>query len=152
MKILMLCLGNICRSPLAEGILRAKLGEGFLVDSAGLLSFHEGKPADRRSIQTAERHGIDLSAHRSRPITPRDFEVFDVIYCMDEQNFREACKMAASEEQRLKVQLILKAAGGTGPCEVPDPYYDGMEAFEMVYRLLDEACEVLAEDLQAKEG
>lgn len=83
MKILMVCLGNICRSPLAEGIMKSKAPENFFIDSAGTISMHEGKHPDQRAIQTASHHGIDISQQRSRPITQADFENFDKIYCMD---------------------------------------------------------------------
>jgi protein-tyrosine phosphatase len=83
MKILMVCLGNICRSPLAEGIMKTKLPENFVVDSAGTISMHEGEHPDKRAIKTAANHNIDISKQRSRPITTKDFENFDKIYCMD---------------------------------------------------------------------
>lgn len=83
MNILMVCLGNICRSPLAEGIMKTKVPAGFLIDSAGTISLHEGKHPDKRAVETAAQHGIDISKQRSRPIIAADFEKFDKIYCMD---------------------------------------------------------------------
>lgn len=83
MKILAVCLGNICRSPLAEGILKSKLPESFIIDSAGTIALHEGEHPDKRAISTAAKYGLDISKQRSRPILPKDFEDFDLIYCMD---------------------------------------------------------------------
>ncbi|WKS94687.1 low molecular weight protein-tyrosine-phosphatase [Riemerella columbina] len=145
MKILMLCLGNICRSPLAEGILRAKISEEHEVDSAGTSNYHEGNLADPRSIQTAEFHGIDIRNHRSRPLTTADFKYFDKIYCMDEQNYRDALRLAENEEERQKLTLILD-----GGAEVPDPYYGGVGGFEKVYALLDKACDKIAEKINTQ--
>ena len=149
MKILMVCLGNICRSPLAEGILQSKLPENFVVDSAGTISFHEGKKPDERSIKVAEKHGIDISKQRSRPITKFDLQDFDLIYCMDLSVFETVVSMAKTEEERQKITLFLEAAGNhNDDIEVPDPYYGDIKDFENVYQLLDEACEKIAQKLQ----
>ena len=99
MKILMVCLGNICRSPLAEGIMKTKVPEHFLVDSAGTILMHEGEHPDKRAVKTAANHGIDISKQRSRPITKADFTDFDKIYCMDISVFEEVISKAENEEQ-----------------------------------------------------
>ncbi|KMQ63139.1 protein tyrosine phosphatase [Chryseobacterium angstadtii] len=143
MKILMVCLGNICRSPLAEGIMKAKLPADFLVDSAGTISMHEGKHPDKRSIKTAENHGIDISQQKSRPINKADFDTFDKIYCMDVDVYRDVISKARNEEQKRKVSLFLEAAGGPENAEVPDPYWGDMKDFEKVFQLLDKGCEVI---------
>lgn len=151
MKILMLCLGNICRSPLAEGILRSKLPEDFEIDSAGTISYHEGKKADHRSIKIAQQYGIDISNHRARIITPKDLEDYDRIFCMDLENYKDAVSMANSEEQRQKIRLILNEAGNNGnQIEVPDPYWSEMDAFDNVYKMLDAACDSIAKNLTSK--
>jgi len=103
MKILMVCLGNICRSPLAEGIMKAKAPENFLVDSAGTISLHEGEHPDKRAIKTAALHGIDISKQRSRPVTAQDFDLFDKIYCMDVDVLADVVSKAKSDSQRKKV-------------------------------------------------
>lgn len=144
----MVCLGNICRSPLAEGIMKAKLPEGFTVDSAGTISQHEGEHPDKRAIATARKHGIDISQQRSRPITEGDLDNFDKIFCMDLHNYKDVVSMAKTEEQRKKISLFLEAAGNyTENNEVPDPYFGGLEGFEKVYQLLDEAAETIAKNL-----
>lgn len=147
MKILMVCLGNICRSPLAEGIMKSKLPEDFEVDSAGTISMHEGSLPDRRSMSTALEHGIDLSNQRSRPIAKRDLETFDIIFCMDKNNLKDVLTLAKTDEQRAKIKLILAASGNKDIQEVPDPYYGGIDGFEKVYQMLDKACTILAEEL-----
>lgn len=139
----MVCLGNICRSPLAEGIMKEKLGDGFNVDSAGTISLHEGEHPDKRAVKTAASHGIDISGQKSRPITKRDFETFDKIYCMDIDVYEDVISKARNEEQRQKVFLFLEASGDHKNAEVPDPYWGGMEDFENVFRLLDKGCDAI---------
>ena len=153
MKILMVCLGNICRSPLAEGILKSKLKGDFEVDSVGTISMHEGEQPDKRAIKTAFNHGIDISGQRSRPITAKDLEEFDKIYCMDLNNMQDVFSLAKNEAQRQKIQLFLEEAGNTGENnEVPDPYWGDMEDFEEVFQLLDNAAEEIARKLSAQEN
>ena len=148
MKILAVCLGNICRSPLAEGILKSKLPEHFTVDSAGTISMHEGKHPDKRSISTAAKYGLDISKQRSRPILPKDFEEFDVIYCMDLSVFETVISMVKNEDQRRKIVLYLEEAGFTGDqVDVPDPYWGNLSDFENVYQLLDEAADSIVAKL-----
>ena len=148
MKILAVCLGNICRSPLAEGILKSKLPEHFTVDSAGTISMHEGKHPDKRYISTAAKYGLDISKQRSRTILPKDFEEFDVIYCMDLSVFETVISMAKNEDQRRKIVLYLEEAGFTGDqVDVPDPYWGNLSDFENVYQLLDEAADSIVAKL-----
>lgn len=148
MKILVVCLGNICRSPLAEGILKSKLPENFTVDSAGTISLHEGEHPDKRAIETAENHGIKIGKQRSRPITKKDLEDFDKIYCMDLSVYEDVISMAKNEEQRRKIVLYLEEAGFTGDqADVPDPYWGNLSDFENVYQLLDEAADSIVAKL-----
>lgn len=142
MKILMVCLGNICRSPLAEGILKHKLGNDYFVDSAGTINYHEGSQPDERSIRTATKNGIDISTQKSRPITKLDFEKFDLIFCMDKSNYKDVLKLA-DDSQKNKVRLILD-----NELEVPDPYFGGIDGFDKVYQMLDESCEIIAEKIK----
>ncbi|KUJ56672.1 low molecular weight protein-tyrosine-phosphatase [Chryseobacterium aquaticum] len=148
MKILMVCLGNICRSPLAEGILKSKLSDNFFVDSAGTISMHEGENPDKRAVKTAANHGIDISKQKSRPIRLSDLENFDKIYCMDLKNFEDVISMTKNEEQRKKVSLFLEEVGNHQDCEVPDPYWGDMSDFEKVFHLLDAACNKISRQLQ----
>lgn len=150
MKILVVCLGNICRSPLAEGILKSKLPPDFIVDSAGTISLHEGENPDRRATATAKNFGIDISKQRSRPITVADFDFFDKIYCMDVSVLEDVISLAANDEQRAKVSLFLEEAEIQGNnYEVFDPYWSEMYGFEKVYDLLDRASEKIKTKLTA---
>ncbi len=143
----MVCLGNICRSPLAEGIMKTKVPAGFLIDSAGTISMHEGKHPDKRAIQTAALHGIDISRQRSRPITAADFEKFDKIYCMDIDVMADVVSKARTEKQRQKVSLFLEVLGDHENDEVPDPYWGGADEFEHVFQLLEAGCNKIAEQI-----
>ncbi len=144
-KILMVCLGNICRSPLAEGILRHKTkSEKILVDSAGTAGYHIGKKPDHRSIAIAQENGIDISNQRCRQVTTKDFEDFDKIYVMDKNNYNNVIALAGSEEQISKVKLILNEIS-LSDLEVPDPYYDD-NGFTTVFNMLSEACEIIAKN------
>ncbi len=149
-KILMVCLGNICRSPLAEGILRSKLSEDFVVDSAGTGSWHIGNPPDPRSVAVAKQNGIDISMLEGRQFHKNDFSEFDHIYVMDNQNYRDVIEKASSEEEKQKVSLILDVIFPGERVDVPDPYYGLQDGFEKVYAMLDEACSIIATDLQKK--
>ncbi|GEN76734.1 low molecular weight protein-tyrosine-phosphatase [Chryseobacterium hagamense] len=144
MNILMVCLGNICRSPLAEGIMKTKVPDGFLIDSAGTISMHEGKHPDKRAVETAAKHGIDISKQRSRPITAGDFEKFDKIYCMDIDVMADVVSKARTEKQRQKVSLFLEVLGDHENAEVPDPYWGGADEFENVFQLLEGGCNKIA--------
>ena len=138
----MVCLGNICRSPLAEGILQYKINNLSLdweVDSAGTSSFHAGEKPDIRSIQVAKRNEIDISNQRSRPFRGWDFETFDWIYVMDSSNYSDVIAMAQSEKEKAKVKLIMNELEPGKIIAVPDPYY-GEFGFENVFEMLDQAC------------
>ncbi|WP_312398070.1 low molecular weight protein-tyrosine-phosphatase [Chryseobacterium sp.] len=148
MKILMVCLGNICRSPLAEGIMKTKVPSHFMIDSAGTISMHEGKHPDKRSIKTAANHQIDISQQRSRPITNADFDKFDKIYCMDIDVMADVISKAKNEEQRQKVSLFLEALNDYENAEVPDPYWGDMKEFEDVFQLIDKGCDAIFNQLK----
>jgi len=147
MKILMVCLGNICRSPLAEGIMKEKVkqnGLSWIVDSAGTSSWHVGELPDSRSILVAKQHGIDITDQRGRQLRPFDFENFDLILTMDNSNFWDVLNQTKNDEQREKVKLILNFVSPGEDLSVPDPYYnDG--GFEEVYKMLDNACDRVIE-------
>lgn len=150
-KILMVCLGNICRSPLAEGILMSKLPRRtFIVDSAGTGSWHVGQQPDERSIAIAKKNGIDITYQRGRHFTADDLDAYDYIYVMDNSNFDDVIKLAQNEEQRSKVQLILNEIFPGENVDVPDPYYGSQFGFENVFRMLDETCDIIAKKLIAK--
>ncbi len=139
----MVCLGNICRSPLAEGILKAKIREHGLdwqVDSAGTSSWHVGELPDARSIETARRHGIDITDQRARQLQPSDLEEYDLILAMDRSNLRDILRLARNEEQRRKVRLVMEFVEPRDPQDVPDPYWDD-DGFEGVYQMLERAAE-----------
>lgn len=147
----MVCLGNICRSPLAEGILQHKISEAGLnveVDSAGTIALHEGELPDSRSIATAHEHGIDITNQRSRPLKKKDFEEFDKIYVMDASNYTDVISLAKNENQKAKVMMILNESHPGENRRVPDPYYGGDEGFENVYQMLDKACTIIVDNLK----
>lgn len=147
----MVCLGNICRSPLAEGILKAKVEPSkVIVDSAGTGSWHVGEAPDKRSIAIAKKHNLNISSQRGRQFSKKDFENFDIIYVMDNANKEDVLTMAANDTQREKVKLILDEIFPGENVDVPDPYYGGKAGFEIVYKLLDEVCEQIANKLQHK--
>lgn len=150
-KILMVCLGNICRSPLAEGILHAKLPRNqFHVDSAGTGSWHIGSPPDKRSIAVAKQYGIDISQQRGRQIAVQDFYDFDYIYVMDASNYRDVLDLAPDDIAAAKVKMILDEIFPGENVDVPDPYYGLENGFVSVYRMLDEACSTIAKQLLEK--
>ncbi|WP_445749720.1 low molecular weight protein-tyrosine-phosphatase [Polaribacter sp.] len=144
MRILMVCLGNICRSPLAEGILKSKVTtHQIFVDSAGTAAYHIGNQPDERSIMVAKKHGIDISKQRARKFTTTDFDNFDLIYAMDENNFHDILKLSRNNSDKQKVKMILNEINPNKNNSVPDPYYGGNEGFENVFQMLDEACEII---------
>ena len=150
-KILMVCLGNICRSPLAEGILASKLPKNkFKVDSAGTGSWHIGNAPDERSIITAKKNGILISNQKCRQITTNDFDYFDYIYVMDNTNYNDVLQLSENQEHRKKVQLILNELFPNENVDVPDPYYGVQNGFDSVYQMLDEACDIIAKKLIEK--
>ena len=146
----MVCLGNICRSPLAEGILQSKLPrDQFFVDSAGTSGYHNGNPPDIRSIQVAKKNGLNISNQKSRLFERYDFELFDHIFVMDQSNYNAVICQAHNDKDAEKVKLILNFPGSKIN-EVPDPYYGGDHGFEYVYRILDVACKYHSERLKNK--
>ena len=147
-KILMVCLGNICRSPLAEGILRSKLPENsFFVDSAGTANYHIGNPPDKRSVAVAKKYGVDISHLKGRQFTPSDFDTFHYIFVMDESNYNNVISLARNKNDIKKVQYILNEIYPNQNYSVQDPYYGGESGFESVFKMLDEACGILAQRL-----
>ncbi|MCK0159834.1 low molecular weight protein-tyrosine-phosphatase [Allomuricauda sp. F6463D] len=146
-KVLMVCLGNICRSPLAEGILQSKVDQDdVLVDSAGTAGYHIGNPPDKRSIAVAQKYGLNIKNQKCRKFSKKDFTEFDHIYVMDRSNFSDIASLAENQEQANKVKLLLSEAE-MDIREVPDPYYGGTDGFENVYQMIDTACEAIAKKL-----
>lgn len=144
----MVCLGNICRSPLAEGILKSKVDENaVVVDSAATANYHIGKIPDSRAIEEAAKNNIDISTYTVRQFTAADFENFDVIYAMDRSNYRNILALASTKAECAKVRMILNESFPNSNKEVPDPYYGGDKGFKEVYGLLDDACEQIANSL-----
>lgn len=150
MKVLMVCLGNICRSPLAEGILKKHtLEEGldWEVDSAGTSGWHVGELPDHRSIAIAKQHGIDITNQRSRQFTSSDLEYFDLILAMDTSNYNDILRFATTKQSE-KVKMILNYSFPKENRSVPDPYYN--YGFEGVFNLLDQACGKIIEEYSSK--
>lgn len=147
-RILMVCLGNICRSPLAEGILKSKVDSSKLfVDSAGTGHWHVGDAPDKRSIAVGKKYRVDISHQRGRQFTANDFEDFDIIYVMDNSNKENVLALAENDNHREKVKLILDEIFPGENVDVPDPYFGGNSGFENVFKILDEACEQIARRL-----
>ena len=152
MRILFVCLGNICRSPTAEVVFRAVASReapdlALEIDSAGTAGYHVGELPDRRTRQAAARRGYDLSALRARVVEPRDFEYYDLILAMDRENLH-ALERRAPEHARTRLRLFLEFAPETGISEVPDPYYGGPNGFEDVLDLIEAASRGLLEHLR----
>ena len=146
-RVLMVCLGNICRSPLAEGILKSKVNpETVFVDSAGTAGYHIGKAPDTRSIAVAKKYGIVISDQKCRQFERSDFDSFDFIYAMDKSNYNNIIHLASTADDIAKVKLLLAASHGNDE-EVPDPYYGANDGFETIYHLIDEACDKIAINL-----
>lgn len=146
-KVLMVCLGNICRSPLAEGILKSKVGKDVIVDSAGTAGYHIGSLPDKRSIEVAKLNDVDITDQRARKVSTSDFEEYDFIYAMDEENYNNLIDMAKNEDQRNKVKMIMNELHPKENIDVPDPYYGGDHGFQHVYKMLDEATDIILEKL-----
>lgn len=157
-RVLFVCLGNICRSPTAEGVLRRLIEDRGLdgeivVDSAGTGGWHIGDPPDRRACAEARARGIDISALRGRQVTADDFERFDLLLVMDADNRRALLRLAPDDAARRKVRLLREFDPATveaGDLEVPDPYYGGPDGFARVYDAIDAACRGLLHDLAAR--
>ncbi|MFQ3332710.1 MAG: protein-tyrosine phosphatase [Flavobacteriales bacterium] len=149
MKILMVCLGNICRSPLAEGILAHKTKHlNFEVDSAGTAAYHVGKLPDSRSIEIAEKYNIDLSQQRARQFSRADFDAFDIIYAMDTNNYAHLISLSSNETERKKVRMILNEINPNACESVPDPYYGGGDGFQKIYDMLDKVCDKIIQNIE----
>jgi protein-tyrosine phosphatase len=147
----MICLGNICRSPLAEGILASKLPKNkFKVDSAGTGTWHVGHKPDDRSVAVAKKNKINIADQKGRLFSKSDFDSFDYIYVMDNSNYNHVIELAENQEQKLKVKLILDELFPNEKVDVPDPYFGLPNGFEIIYNMLDEVCEVIAKKLKAK--
>jgi protein-tyrosine phosphatase len=145
----MVCLGNICRSPLAEGILKSKVDpQKVFVDSAGTGGWHVGHLPDVRSIEIARNYDLDITDQRCRRFSSIDFHKFDWIYVMDRSNYSDVLEMASSDLERNKVRMILEELHPGEKREVPDPYYGGPQGFDNVYKMLDTVCDVIATKLE----
>ena len=150
-KIVMVCLGNICRSPLAEGILASKLPKDkFTVDSAGTGSWHIGQSPDERSVAVAKKNGLDISNQKGRQFSSADFDTFDYIFVMDNSNYDNVIALAETKKQKEKVTLIMNELHPTQNKEVPDPYFGMHNGFDIVYNMLDEVCDSIAQKLITK--
>ncbi|NRD21132.1 low molecular weight phosphotyrosine protein phosphatase [Winogradskyella eckloniae] len=150
-RILMVCLGNICRSPLAHGIMQSKLPtEHFLVDSAGTAAYHVGNAPDRRSITVAKKHNIDISSQSARQFTVLDFDAFDYIYAMDQSNYANIINLSRNNDDIAKVKLFLDANENIQNKNMPDPYYGDQSDFEYVHQLINETCDILIKSFNHK--
>lgn len=162
-RVLFVCLGNICRSPTAEGVFRAHVNkQGWAdrvdIDSAGCAGYHVGDPPDGRSQQAALKRGVDLSAQRARQVSPADFERFDYVLCADRSNLRDLQELQERRAStgggggRAQVGLFLSFAEGADTDEIPDPYYGGDAGFERVLDLCEAASEGLLNKIAAERG
>jgi low molecular weight protein-tyrosine phosphatase len=152
LKVLFVCMGNICRSPTAQGVFEALLGDAQLahrvhVDSAGTHAYHLGEQPDQRATRAAAGRGIDLTRQRARRITPADFARFDYVLAMDSSNLEDLLSICPSEH-RGKVHLFLEFAGPSTPRDVPDPYYGGAQGFERVLDLVEDGARGLLDDIR----
>lgn len=146
-KVLMVCLGNICRSPLAEGIMLKLIKENNInmrVDSAGTSNYHVGEAPDKRTITNAAKHEVDLKPLIARQFKASDFDKFDKIYVMDKSNLANVLALATTEEHKAKVDLLLNASHPNQDLEVPDPYFGGEQGFEDVFQMVYKACQHIA--------
>lgn len=147
-RILMVCLGNICRSPLAEGILREKTKHlSIQIDSAGTCDNHVNQNPDSRTIANAKKHNIDISKLKARQFSVADFDNFDLIFVMDSSNYADVIALARNERDKQKVEFILNRVYPNSNMSVPDPYFGGEQGFENVFILLDNACKIIANSL-----
>lgn len=157
-RLLFVCLGNICRSPTAEGVMRSLveregLSNSIQLESAGTGAWHVGSAPDERATAAARAHGVELEG-RARQVRPEDFEDFDLLLAMDGENLRELRRLAPGEEQRAKVRLLREfdpaSTGARGDLDVPDPYYGGAGGFDDVFELVQAACEGLLEQVRPR--
>lgn len=149
-RILMVCLGNICRSPLAEGILRNKIEKSKLnaqVDSAGTGNYHVGESADPRSVDVARKNDVNIYSHRARQFKQSDFDRYDLIYAMDTENYNNIVRLARNTNDKGKVKLLMNEVLPGENLSVPDPYFGGIHGFDNVFRMIDEACDKIVEKL-----
>ena len=149
----MVCLGNICRSPLAQGIMEHKIiktGLSWEVDSAGTSGWHIGEQPDPRSVAVAAKNNIDISGQRARQFVVSDFDNFDLIYAMDASNLRDILSLANSEKEKKKVRMILNEIYPNENRRVPDPYYGGPSGFDDVFDLLQSACDRILRNHKGK--
>lgn len=153
-NVLFLCLGNTCRSPMAAGILNKKakeMGLQIVADSAGFESFHIGDPPDKRALETSKKFGIDISHHKARLFSAKDFDNFDRIFVMDHKSYKEASYFSRSEGDRNKIRFMMDLLEPGSKESVPDPFLAEPEACEVVYNIMDNACEVLIDHLNKEE-
>ena len=147
----MVCLGNICRSPMADGLLRHKVSRAGLkvqVDSAGTANYHVGEAPDSRMRATAQSFGFPIDELRARQFTVRDFDQFDLIYAMDASNYQNILRLARNETDHQKVKMILDEIYPGKKMDVPDPYYGGAQGFTDVFNMLDVATDRILEKLR----
>ncbi|WP_430467885.1 low molecular weight protein-tyrosine-phosphatase [Winogradskyella ouciana] len=148
-RILVVCLGNICRSPLAHGIVESKLPkDSFYVDSAGTAAYHIGNSPDHRSIKVAKTHGVDISGQSARQFRVSDFDTFDYIYAMDASNYNNIISLARNNDDIGKVKLFLEENNSVSDKNVPDPYYGDISDFEYVFDLLEATSKILSAKLK----
>ncbi len=146
MKILMVCLGNICRSPIAEGLLRHKAdqhGLGWIVDSAGTNGYHTGEPPHRHSQEVCLQHGVDISAQRARRFESRDMVRYDKIYVMADDVYRDVRRIAGNGADLSRVDYFLNELHSGANASVPDPWYGDRDGYLPVYEMIDQACEAI---------
>ncbi len=151
MKILFVCLGNICRSPMAEGILKKKfneLGIDGIIHSAGFEPYHEGQHPDPRSVSTARKHDIDISSKVARLFSVEDFDDYDKIFVMDSMNHADVMRVTRDDDDRNKVDFLLNLVNEGSNDEVPDPYYGGANGFDKVYNMMNLACDQIINNMK----
>ena len=147
-SVLMVCLGNICRSPLAEGILKSKVNPDLVfVDSAGTGAYHVGNLPDSRSILIAKKNQIDITDQKARAVSEEDLDTFDYIFAMDSANYRFLMDLAKNQGQKNKISRLMDLVSPDVAIDVPDPYYGGDQGFANVFEMIDQACEVLKKKL-----
>ena len=153
MKILVVCLGNICRSPMAEGVLRQKFDEAGVdveIDSAGTGDYHIGEGPDDRAVANMKKNGHDISKLRARQFTVSDFDTYDEIYVMDESNYENVIALARNDSDKKKVDLFMNLSHPGENIDVPDPYFGGEAGFQKVYNMLSQSADVLISKLNGR--